>query len=213
MLTKTETVARRPTADRGILDFFFSPKTVAVIGASEKPDSVGRTLLWNLISSPFGGTVYPVNSKRHSVLGIKAYARAADIPEPVELAIIATPAVTVPGIIRECGEAGAKGAIIISAGFREAGPEGTRLEEEVLAEARAAGIRLIGSELSGRDAPGASDSTPPSPPPWPAPATSVSSARAALSAPPCSTGAARRMVGLQRASSPSARCWTWAGAT
>jgi acetyltransferase len=149
MLTKTETVIRRPTADRGILDFFFSPKTVAVIGASEKPDSVGRTLLWNLISSPFGGTVYPVNSKRHSVLGIKAYARTADIPEPVELAVIATPAATVPGIIRECGEAGAKGAIIISAGFREAGPEGTRLEEEVLAEARAAGIRLIGPNCLG----------------------------------------------------------------
>jgi acetyltransferase len=149
MLTKTETVVRRPTADRGILDFFFSPKTVAVIGASEKPDSVGRTLLWNLISSPFGGTVYPVNPKRHSVLGIKAYARAADIPEPVELAVIATPAASVPGIIRECGEAGAKGAIIISAGFREAGPEGARLEEEVLVEARAAGIRLIGPNCLG----------------------------------------------------------------
>ena len=149
MLTKTETVVRRPTAESGILDFFFSPKTVAVIGASEKPDSVGRTLLWNLISSPFGGTVYPVNPKRHSVLGIKAYARAADIPEPVELAVIATPAATVPGIIRECGAAGAKGAIIISAGFREAGPEGALLEEEVLAEARAAGIRLIGPNCLG----------------------------------------------------------------
>jgi acetyltransferase len=151
MLAKTETdlITRRPTAERRILEFFFSPKTVAVIGASEKPDSVGRAILWNLISSPFGGTVYPVNPKRHSVLGIKAYAGVADIPEPIELAVIATPAATVPGIVRECGAAGAKGAIIISAGFREAGPAGARLEEEVLAEARAAGIRLIGPNCMG----------------------------------------------------------------
>ena len=129
MLAKTETdlITRRPTAERRLLEFFFSPKTVAVIGASEKPDSVGRTILWNLISSPFGGTVYPVNPKRHSVLGIKAYPSVAEIPEPIELAVIVTPAATVPGIVRECGEAGAKGAIIISAGFREAGPAGARM--------------------------------------------------------------------------------------
>jgi acetyltransferase len=151
MLTKTETdlITRRPTAERRILEFFFSPKTVAVIGASEKPDSVGRTILWNLIGSPFGGTVYPVNPKRHSVLGIKAYPSVSEIPEPIELAVIATPAATVPGIVRECGEVGAKGAIIISAGFREAGPAGARLEEEVLAEARAAGMRLIGPNCLG----------------------------------------------------------------
>jgi acetyltransferase len=151
MLTKTETdfILRRPTAERRILDFFFSPKTVAVIGASEKLDSVGRTILWNLIGSPFGGTVYPVNPKRHSVLGIKAYPRVGEIPEPIELAVIATPAATVPGIIRECGESGAKGAIIISAGFREAGPAGARLEDEVLAAARAADIRLIGPNCMG----------------------------------------------------------------
>ncbi|MGA2185681.1 MAG: bifunctional acetate--CoA ligase family protein/GNAT family N-acetyltransferase [Bryobacteraceae bacterium] len=151
MLAKTELdlITRRPTAERRVLEFFFSPKTVAVIGASEKPESVGRTILWNLISSPFGGTVYPVNLKRHSVLGIKAYPRVAELPEPIELAVIVTPAATVPGIVRECGEAGAKGAIIISAGFREAGPAGARLEDEVLAEARAAGIRLIGPNCMG----------------------------------------------------------------
>ena len=151
MLAKTEIdlITRRPTAERRVLEFFFSPKTVAVVGASEKPESVGRTILWNLISSPFGGTVYPVNLKRHSVLGIKAYPRVAEIPEPIELAVIVTPAATVPGIVRECGEAGAKGAIIISAGFREAGPAGARLEDEVLAEARAAGIRLIGPNCMG----------------------------------------------------------------
>jgi len=151
MLTKTETdlMIRRPTLERRVLEFFFSPRTVAVIGATEKSGSVGRTILWNLINSPFGGTVYPVNPKRSSVLGVKAYSNVAEIPEPIELAVIVTPAATVPGIVRECGQAGAKGAIIISAGFRESGPAGVRLEEEVLAEARAAGVRLIGPNCLG----------------------------------------------------------------
>ena len=74
------------------LDIFFSPRTVAVIGATDRPGSVGRTLLWNLISSPFGGTVFPVNPKRNNVLGIKAYQDITAIPELVDLVIIATPA-------------------------------------------------------------------------------------------------------------------------
>ena len=88
------------------LDAIFAPRSVAVVGATEKQGSVGRTILWNLISSPFGGTVFPVNPKRSNVLGIRAYPAVADIPEPPELAVIVTPAPTVPGLIRECGEAG-----------------------------------------------------------------------------------------------------------
>src|SRR3954463_647374 len=93
------------------LDALFEPRSVAVIGASEKAGSVGRTLLWNLISSPFGGTVFPVNPKRSSVLGIKAYPSMADVPESVDLAVIATPAPTVPGLIGECVAAGVPAAI------------------------------------------------------------------------------------------------------
>ena len=74
------------------LDAIFSPRSVAVIGATEKAGSVGRTVLWNLIGSPFGGTVYPVNPKRPNVLGIKAYPTIEDVPEPVDLAVIVTPA-------------------------------------------------------------------------------------------------------------------------
>src|SRR5512135_3042814 len=81
------------------LDIFFSPQNVAVIGATETPGSVGRTTLWNLMSSPFGGTVFPVNPKRPNVLGIKAYPSIRDIPEPVDLAVIVTPAPSVPAII------------------------------------------------------------------------------------------------------------------
>ncbi|MEZ4701003.1 MAG: bifunctional acetate--CoA ligase family protein/GNAT family N-acetyltransferase [Rhodothermales bacterium] len=127
----------------------FEPRSVAVIGATEKPHTVGRTLLWNLISSPFGGTVYPVNPKRPSILGIKAYPTVADVPEQVDLAVIATPAHTVPDVMRECAAAGVKGAIIISAGFKERGPEGVALETEVMDIARRGRMRLIGPNCLG----------------------------------------------------------------
>lgn len=113
------------------LDCIFRPRSVAVIGASEREGSVGRTLLWNLIRSPFGGTVFPVNPQRHSVLGIKSYRDIASVPEIVDLVIIATPAATVPQVIRECVAVGVKGAIIISAGFKEIGEQGAALEQEV----------------------------------------------------------------------------------
>jgi acetyltransferase len=131
------------------LDVFFSPRTVAVIGATETAGSVGRTLLWNLVTSPFGGTVYPVNPKRPSVLGVKAYPSIADIPEEVDLAVIVTPPPSIPGIIKECGEHGVRGAIVISAGFKEIGPEGAALEQQLLQAAQAAEIRVIGPNCLG----------------------------------------------------------------
>jgi acetyltransferase len=127
----------------------FSPQTVAVIGATEKVGSVGRTVIWNLISSPFGGTVYPVNPKRANILGIKAYTNIHDIPESVDLAVIVTPAPTVPPIIAECVNSGVKGAIVISAGFKEVGPEGAKLEQEILAHARRGKMRVIGPNCLG----------------------------------------------------------------
>jgi acetyltransferase len=135
------------------LDVFFSPKTVAVIGATENPGSVGRTILWNLVTSPFGGTVYPVNPKRPSVLGVKAYPSISDIPEEVDLAVIVTPPPSIPGIVKECGENGVRGAIVISAGFKEIGAEGAALEQKLLEAARAANIRVIGPNCLGVMAP------------------------------------------------------------
>jgi acetyltransferase len=131
------------------LDAIFHPETVAVVGASDRPGSVGRTIMWNLISNPFGGTVYPVNARRQNVLGIKAYPSISEIPEEVDLAVIAAPAPTVPDIIRECVESGVRGAIIISAGFKETGPEGAELEREVLEEARRGRMRIIGPNCLG----------------------------------------------------------------
>ncbi len=125
------------------LDAIFAPQTVAVIGATEKVGSVGRTLLWNLISHPFGGTVFPVNPQRHSILGIRAYPSIFDIPEAIDLAIIATPAAIVPSIIADCVKLGVKGAIIISAGFKEAGAVGIALEQEILELVRHSKLRII----------------------------------------------------------------------
>ncbi|MEL7224451.1 MAG: acetate--CoA ligase family protein, partial [Cyanobacteria bacterium J06576_12] len=131
------------------LDVFFNPQTVALIGATDKPTSVGRRLLWNLIQSPFGGTVYPVNPKRVSVLGIKAYKHLCDVPEQVDLAIVATPAATVPQVLRDCVALGVTGAIVISAGFREVGALGIALEEEIKALLRESNLRLIGPNCLG----------------------------------------------------------------
>ena len=131
------------------LDVFFSPRNVAVIGATERAESVGRTMLRNLVGSPFGGTVFPVNPKRPSVLGIKAYPNIASVPERVDLAVVVTPAPTVPGVIRECVDAGVLGAIIISAGFKEIGASGVELEQQILKEARRGKMRIIGPNCLG----------------------------------------------------------------
>jgi len=131
------------------LEAIFAPKTVAVIGASETTGSVGRTIVRNLISTPFGGTVFPVNPKHPSILGIKAYPNIAAVPEPVDLAVVVTPATTVPGIIRECVEAGVKGAIIISAGFKETGQAGAELERQILEYAHKGKMRIIGPNCLG----------------------------------------------------------------
>ena len=131
------------------LDVFFAPRTVAVIGATDKPASVGRAVLWNLLSSPFGGTVFPINPKHDAVLGIKAYPSIGAAPARVDLAVIVTPAVTVPGVVAECVAAGVKGAIIISAGFKETGVNGARLEAQIITQAGRGRMRVIGPNCLG----------------------------------------------------------------
>jgi acetyltransferase len=128
---------------------FLKPATVAVVGATETTGTVGRTLLWNLISTPFGGTVFPVNPKRPSVLGIQAYPSLSALPAPADLAVIATPATSVPAVIAECVETGVKGAIVISAGFREIGPHGVELERQLIAARGDSGLRIIGPNCLG----------------------------------------------------------------
>jgi acetyltransferase len=131
------------------LDAIFTPHSVALIGATDRAGSVGRAVLWSLVSSPFGGTVYPVSEKRASVLGIKAYKRVTDIPEIIDLAVVVTPAATVPGVIGECVDAGVRGAIVISAGFKEHGEQGKELERQILEKIQGTGLRLIGPNCLG----------------------------------------------------------------
>jgi len=126
-----------------------SPRVIAVIGATETPNSVGRTVFNNLGRGGFEGVVYPVNPKRSSVLCVKAYPNISSVPEKVDLALICTPAPSVPGIIRECIRAGVPGAIIISAGFKEIGAVGAGYEQEILAEARKGGMRIVGPNCLG----------------------------------------------------------------
>ncbi len=150
----TRVTPHDPTTDvlrreREPLDAIFHPRSIAVVGATEKDGSVGRTILWNLLSSPFGGVVYPVNPTRPAILGVKAYPSISAIGEPVDLAVLVTPAKGVPELVAECGEAGIKGVIIISAGFKEVGPEGVELERQVLEAAHRYGIRVVGPNCLG----------------------------------------------------------------
>ena len=134
--------------ERTSLRAIFAPRTVAVIGATERQGAVGRTVLGNLIGNPFGGVIYPINKRHDQVLGIGAYSSIARVPEPVDLAIIVTPAPTVPRIVEECVAAGVSSAIIISAGFKEAGAEGAALERKIAEIARGR-MRIIGPNCLG----------------------------------------------------------------
>ena len=131
------------------LEPFFAPRTVAVIGATEKPGSVGLSVMKNLTGTPFGGSVVPVNPHWRQVLGLEAFARIGDVPEPVDLAVIVTPAASVPDVARQCVDARVSAAVVISAGFKERGKEGARLEQQVLEQARRGPMRLIGPNCLG----------------------------------------------------------------
>lgn len=131
------------------LEPFFHPQTIAVIGATETPRSVGNTLMNNLVEGKFPGTIYPINPKYKKLFNLTCYPSLADIPVEPDLVVIITPAKTVPGIMDECVKKKAKGVIIISAGFKELGAEGLKLENEVLRRARAGGIRIVGPNCLG----------------------------------------------------------------
>jgi acetyltransferase len=136
---------------RPSLDAFFQPRSVAVIGASERPSSVGRAVMENLCCGGFKGAIYPINPARSTVLGIQAWKDIEAVPGPVDLAVIATPAATVPGIVGQCAAVGVQAAIILSAGFNECGAAGAALERELIAAARGgrAPMRVIGPNCLG----------------------------------------------------------------
>jgi len=135
--------------NRSALECLFCAKSVAVIGATDREGTVGRTVLENLRSGPLREKVYAVNPKRTEVLGRRCYAKIGDVPEKVDLVVVVTPAQTVPDIIGECVDAGARAAIVISAGFKERGEEGAALERRIQEQLRRGTIRLIGPNCLG----------------------------------------------------------------
>ncbi len=127
----------------------FNPKSVAVIGATEKPASVGRTVLRNLLDQPFGATIFPVNPTRCNVLGIRCYPTVAAIGEPVDLAVVITPAASVARVLQDCVDAGVQAAIVISAGFAEQGAQGAQRENEIRKVVASGKLRVIGPNCLG----------------------------------------------------------------
>ncbi len=134
---------------RETLEALFAPKSVTVIGASTKPDSLGRVVFKNILFSGYTGVVYPVNPKAHSIMGVKAYPSVLDIPDEIDLAVIIVPAAAVASVLDECGRKGVRAAIIISAGFKEIGEEGAKREAELQQIARRYRIALLGPNCLG----------------------------------------------------------------
>ncbi|MBU1662542.1 MAG: CoA-binding protein, partial [Chloroflexi bacterium] len=134
-----------------MLNAFFEPASVAVIGASTNPSKLGYAVLENLVEGGYAqrGVVYPINPKANQILGHKAYPSVLDVPGPIDLAVIVIPYPYVPDALRICGQKGIPAAIIISAGFREAGMEGLEREMELVSISREYGIRLIGPNCLG----------------------------------------------------------------
>lgn len=128
---------------------FFSPGTVAIVGASHKEGKVGHSLIKNLIDHGFKGEIYAVNPKTTEILGKKCYPDISSLPENIDLAVIAIPAKVVPSTIEECGRKGISAAIIISAGFKEVGEEGRELEKQLFNSAMSSGVRILGPNCLG----------------------------------------------------------------
>ncbi len=139
---------RKPAALAPV-DAIFGAGSIAVVGASRDPHSIGYTIVRNLVRDGFRGTVYPVNPKADHIRSIRAYPSVSAIPGPVDLVVVCVPALAVPAVMEECGAKGVKAAIIISAGFREVGGEGRKLEEQVRAITNRYGMRAVGPNCMG----------------------------------------------------------------
>ena len=131
------------------LDKIFNPQSVAIIGASDVEGSVGYAIVKNFTQMGYTGKVFFVNNRKPEILGVKTYPTVDQISEPIDLAIIATPAKTIPDVMEECGKAQVKGVIIVSAGFKETGAPGKALEERISDVAKKYGIRVVGPNCIG----------------------------------------------------------------
>jgi acetate---CoA ligase (ADP-forming) len=140
---------RQHAASLGAVRSFLRPSSVAVVGASRHPDSIGGALIRNIVDGGFGGGVYPVNPHAGEILGLRSYRSVLDIPEAIELAVVAVPAAAVLGVAQECAERGVRAILVISSGFSEVGEEGARRQQALIDTCRRSGMRLIGPNCLG----------------------------------------------------------------
>ncbi|MCL6557990.1 MAG: CoA-binding protein, partial [Firmicutes bacterium] len=133
----------------GLLNNFYNPNAVAVVGASKKPGKVGHSIVKNLIESGYAGKIYPVNPGEDEIEGLKSYPSVTAIPETVDLAVIAVPAAKTLDVAKECGEKGVKNLVVVTAGFKEIGKEGLDLEKELVATCQHYGMRMLGPNCVG----------------------------------------------------------------
>lgn len=132
-----------------MLQHFFNPSSVAVVGASQNPAKIGYKILNNIVQYDYGGSVYPINPKAQEILGLKAYPDLTSVPSKIDLAVIALPAPAVMDVLKQCGKKGIDSIVVISAGFKETGPEGAHLEEDLAMQAKELGIRVVGPNCLG----------------------------------------------------------------
>ncbi len=133
----------------GDLDALFAPRSIAVIGASNRQGSVGRAVFTNILLNEYTGTVYPVNPRDRSISGVRSYPSVQDLPESVDLAVVVVPEAVVPAVTEDCGKKGVKSLIVISAGFKEVGQEGAALEHQVASLAQRYSMRMVGPNCLG----------------------------------------------------------------
>lgn len=132
-----------------MLEMFTEPRGVAVVGASTSPEKLGYQVLHNVIQYGYQGAIYPINPTAPEILGLKAYPSVLDCPDPVDLAVLLVPNKAVPAVMEQCGQRGLKGAVVITAGFREVGPQGRALEQQVIEIVRRYGMRMVGPNVLG----------------------------------------------------------------
>ncbi|MCB1857851.1 MAG: CoA-binding protein, partial [Gammaproteobacteria bacterium] len=128
---------------------FLNPNSVAIIGASKDPTKRGFRAIQTLLLEKFAGAIFPINPKENDILGLPCYPDLISVNHEIDLALICTPARTLPAVIKACGEKGIQGAVVLAGGFSEAGDAGRRLEQEMVSAARSHGVRLIGPNTSG----------------------------------------------------------------
>jgi predicted CoA-binding protein len=141
--------AKKAEATRHPLDAIFRPRSIAVIGASRRKQTIGREILHNLVDFEFTGPCYPINPVSPVVNSIRAYRKLSDVPGPVDLAVIVVPSAGVMKVIDECGRKGVKGIVVITAGFKEVGEEGNLLEQKLQQKIRRYGMRMVGPNCMG----------------------------------------------------------------